>query len=156
MLKYLLPILYLQKVFPMDLSLEKQKRNLRSKFNSLLEDSRLTMYFIKFRLQCSHHFMGKNICMRDLQSLPVLGMVFGDLLRTPPSPSVPLKHRNFSKTSMSLKNWKFCSGGVPRGSSIFYLWKEGILADILTISWGRGTTGKLLPGHQSYKFSIFS
>jgi hypothetical protein len=32
MLKYLLPILYLQKVFPMDLSLEKQKRNLRSKF----------------------------------------------------------------------------------------------------------------------------
>ncbi len=42
MLKYLLPILYLQNVFPMDFSLEKQKRNLRSKFNSLLEDSKTT------------------------------------------------------------------------------------------------------------------
>jgi hypothetical protein len=45
MLKYLLPILYLQKVFPMDLSLEKQKLNLRSKFNSLLEDSIGWSYF---------------------------------------------------------------------------------------------------------------
>ncbi len=97
-------------------------------------------------------YISKMVCESDLQSLPVVSIIFGDIswclryLSSDRSLHVLPKWLKPSKPSMSSKNKKFCSSGEVGRTWNFIFRKEGTLTDnICTIL----DTERLLPVHQS-------